>query len=170
MMKRTLGIGSLALWAALVIGPAPSATAAEMKILTDEQIENKLFAKSKAISPVRRRAIDMPAVTFEYNSSVLTKAARRQLSVLGRVLSKPAFRGNKFVIGGHTDARGGEAYNKRLSQRRAKAVVEFLASNYGIAKKVLTPVGYGESRLLPNLSPSADNQRRAEIVNLGKGK
>lgn len=170
MMKRTLAIGSLALLAVLVIGPAPSATAAEAKLLTVEQIENKLFAKSKSISPVRRRAIDMPAVTFEYNSSVLTKAARRQLSVLGRVLSKPAFRGNKFVIGGHTDARGGEAYNKRLSQRRAKAVVEFLASNYGIAKKSLTPIGYGESRLLPNLSPSADDQRRAEIINLGKGK
>ena len=170
MMERTLRFGFLALWAALVIGPTPSATAAEAKLLTDEQIENRLFAKSKAISPVRRRAIDMPAVTFEYNSAVLTKAARRQLSVLGRVLSKPAFRGNKFVIGGHTDASGSEAYNKRLSQRRAKAVVEFLTSNYGIDETSLTPVGYGESRLLKNLSPSADNQRRAEIINLGKGK
>ena len=170
MMERTLGFGFLALWAALVIGPASSANAAEMKIFTDEQIENKLFAKSKAISPVRRRAIDMPAVTFEFNSAVLTKQARRQLSVLGRVLSKPAFRGNKFAIGGHTDARGSESYNKRLSQRRAKAVVEFLASNYGIDEKSLTPIGYGESRLLPNLSSSADNQRRAEIINLGKGK
>ncbi len=170
MMERTLGFGFVALWAALVIGPAPSANAAEMKILTDEQIENKLFAKSKAISPVRRRAIDMPAVTFEFNSAVLTKKARRQLNVLGRVLSKPAFKGNKFVIGGHTDAVGGESYNKRLSQYRAKAVVEFLVSKYGIEEKSLTAVGYGESRLLPNLSPTADNQRRAEIVNLGKGK
>ena len=170
MMERTLGFGFLALWAALVIGPAPSANAAEMKIFTDEQIENKLFAKSKAISPVRRRAIDMPAVTFEFNSAVLTKQARRQLSVLGRVLSKPAFRGNKFVIGGHTDAVGGESYNKRLSQRRAQAVVEYLVIQHGIEKQFLAPVGYGESRLLKNLSPNADNQRRAEIVNLGKGK
>ncbi len=170
MMERTLGFGFLALWAALVIGPAPSANAAEMKIYTDEQIENKLFAKSKAISPVRRRAIDMPAVTFEFNSANLTKQALRQLSVLGRVLSKPAFRGNKFVIGGHTDAVGGESYNKQLSQRRAQAVVEYLVTQHGIEKQFLAPVGYGESRLLKNLSPSADNQRRAEIVNLGKGK
>ncbi len=170
MMERTLGFGFLALWAALVIGPAPSANAAEMKIYTDEQIENKLFAKSKAISPVRRRAIDMPAVTFDFNSANLTKQARRQLSVLGRVLSKPAFRGNKFVIGGHTDAVGGESYNKQLSQRRAQAVVEYLVTQHGIEKQFLAPVGYGESRLLQNLSPSADNQRRAEIINLGKGK
>lgn len=170
MMERTLGFGFLALWAALVIGPAPSADAAEMKIFTDEQIENKLFAKSKAISPVRRRAIDMPAVTFEFNSAKLTKQALRQLSVLGRVLSKPAFRGNKFIIGGHTDAVGGESYNTRLSQRRAQAVVEYLVTQHGIEKQFLAPVGYGESRLLKNLSPSADNQRRAEIVNLGKGK
>lgn len=170
MMERTLGFGFLALWAALVIGPAPSADAAEIKIFTDEQIENKLFAKSKAISPVRRRAIDMPAVTFEFNSAKLTKQALRQLSVLGRVLSKPAFRGNKFIIGGHTDAVGGESYNTRLSQRRAQAVVEYLVTQHGIEKQFLSPVGYGESRLLKNLSPSADNQRRAEIVNLGKGK
>ncbi len=168
MMVRSIYVGAIAMLAAVLFGPVNMANA-QTRILTGEQIENKLFAKSKAISPVRRKAVDMNAVTFEYNSATLTGPARRQLDVLGRVLSKPAFRGNKFVIGGHTDDSGSEAYNKTLSQRRAQSVVQYLTRNYEIKKSALTPVGYGESRLISSLNPDDPSQRRAEIINIGKG-
>lgn len=46
-------------------------------------------------------------------------------------------------LSAHTDYRGAEAYNKKLSQKRAESVVKYLI-NHGIAPDRLTPVGYGE--------------------------
>lgn len=46
-------------------------------------------------------------------------------------------------LSAHTDFRGSDAYNKRLSQLRAESCVNYLI-NHGIAKERLTPVGYGE--------------------------
>lgn len=168
MTDRSIYFGAIAVLAAVLFSPVKTAHA-QMRILTDEQIENKLFAKSKAISPVRRKSVDMHAVTFEYNSATLTQPARKQLDVLGRVLSKPKFRGNKFVVGGHTDSTGSEGYNKSLSQRRAQSVVRYLTKNYGIKEAALTPVGYGETRLISSINPDDASQRRAEIINIGKG-
>lgn len=167
MKYISLCFGSFAILAALAISTAGPAMAAE-QILTIEQIEHKLFAKSKGISPARRTAIDMPAVTFEFNSANLTGSARRQLDVLGRVLSKRVFSGNKFIVGGHTDAVGRAEYNKNLSQKRAESVIKYLVSRHGLEQENLTAVGYGESRLLEKLDPNGDGQRRAEIINLGK--
>lgn len=48
-------------------------------------------------------------------------------------------------LSAHTDYRGAEAYNKKLSQKRAESVVMYLI-NHGIAPDRLTPVGYGEEK------------------------
>ncbi len=72
----------------------------------------------------------------------------------------------QIIIEGHTDSRGKEAYNQQLSQRRAKAVREYLVANYPIDAKRLIAVGKGE------LMPVADNateagrgeNRRVEII------
>lgn len=48
-------------------------------------------------------------------------------------------------LSAHTDYRGAEDYNKKLSQKRAESVVKYLI-NHGIAPDRLTPVGYGEEK------------------------
>ena len=48
-------------------------------------------------------------------------------------------------LSAHTDYRGAEDYNKKLSQKRAESVVNYLI-NHGIAADRLTPVGYGEEK------------------------
>ncbi len=169
MRYATNAISCLAALGVLLISPVVVADDPTQGLLTAEQIELRLFAKKKAISAVRRQSVDMNSVQFEINSNKLTATALRQLDVLGSVLSKPAFSGSKFVIGGHTDATGSDTHNKLLSQRRAEAVVGYLVSRHGIAKKSLIPVGYGESRLLPGLSPNSQANRRAEVINIGIG-
>jgi outer membrane protein OmpA-like peptidoglycan-associated protein/outer membrane scaffolding protein for murein synthesis (MipA/OmpV family) len=72
----------------------------------------------------------------------------------------------QIVIEGHTDSRGREVYNQRLSERRARSVRQYLIDNYSIEAKRLVAVGRGESM------PVADNateegryqNRRVEIV------
>mgnify|MGYP002621473223 FL=1 len=48
-------------------------------------------------------------------------------------------------LSAHTDYRGSAAYNKRLSQRRAESVVNYL-TEHGIEKDRLSPVGYGKEK------------------------
>lgn len=52
----------------------------------------------------------------------------------------------KVQIDGHADSTGPEAYNQKLSERRAKAVKNYLVSEVGIAADRLTTVGYGEMK------------------------
>lgn len=55
------------------------------------------------------------------------------------------------VVEGHTDSVGTDAYNQRLSERRANAVRDLLVNQYGVDASRVDAVGYGESR------PVADN-------------
>ncbi|SFD78243.1 OmpA family protein [Phytopseudomonas straminea] len=55
------------------------------------------------------------------------------------------------VVEGHTDSVGTDAYNQKLSERRANAVREVLVNQYGVGGTRVNAVGYGESR------PVADN-------------
>ena len=57
----------------------------------------------------------------------------------------------KAVVEGHTDARGSDAYNQRLSERRAGAVADYMAKG-GVERSRLSTRGYGESK------PVADNK------------
>ena len=50
----------------------------------------------------------------------------------------------KVQVEGHTDAVGSDAYNQRLSERRSKSVVEYLAS-HGVSRSRLVAKGLGES-------------------------
>ncbi|MEW6263658.1 MAG: OmpA family protein [Thermodesulfobacteriota bacterium] len=59
------------------------------------------------------------------------------------------------VVEGHTDSRGGEAYNLKLSQNRAEAVRKYLIEKFNIAPARLKAVGYGLSK------PVADNKTDA---------
>ncbi len=62
-------------------------------------------------------------------------------------------------LSSHTDTRAGDEFNMALSQRRAKAAVEYLISQ-GIAKERLRHKGYGETRLIvPNAKSEAEHQR-----------
>ncbi|MDD1507649.1 MULTISPECIES: OmpA family protein [unclassified Pseudomonas] len=55
------------------------------------------------------------------------------------------------TVEGHTDSVGTDAYNQKLSERRANAVREVLVNQYGVGADRVNSVGYGESR------PVADN-------------
>ncbi len=52
----------------------------------------------------------------------------------------------RVEIQGHTDNIGSDAYNQKLSERRAQSVVTYLVQNFGIDISRLTAKGYGESK------------------------
>jgi outer membrane protein OmpA-like peptidoglycan-associated protein len=137
---------------------------AEIKILTADQIAFQLSQrKSIAISGQVVRRVDLPTVTFEYNSDKLTPQAQAQLDELARALNYEDFKGIPFRVSGHTDATGSERYNQGLSERRARAAMSYLASGHSLDPAKIEWVGLGESEPDPQYGPTAPEQRRVAI-------
>jgi peptidyl-prolyl cis-trans isomerase SurA len=87
-------------------------------------------------------------------------------SVLRSELADLAFKLNpgELIIEGHTDPRGSDELNKRLSEQRAGAVAKHLVSAYGVDPKVLKPVGRGKENLRDAANPDSEVNRRVELV------
>jgi outer membrane protein OmpA-like peptidoglycan-associated protein len=105
---------------------------------------------------------------FDTDSATLKPGAYRQLNKIANVLkSDPSTR---IVVNGHTDNRGSEAYNMRLSQRRAESVRNALVQA-GVEPSRIEAVGYGESQPLvsENTSGAWQQNRRVEIEVIPSG-
>ena len=105
----------------------------------------------------------MLRIEFAFDSSELTVRAMRDLDGVASALNDPELTAARLTLEGHTDATGAAAYNLRLSERRAEAVVTYLAGQ-GVSRGRLRAVGFGEDRLLPAYAPTDERQRRVEIV------
>ena len=82
-------------------------------------------------------------IFYDFDKATLRPESETALNTLVNLLKE-----NQNVtieLSAHTDYLGSDAYNKRLSQRRADAVVAYLTA-HGIARDRLTPVGYGKER------------------------
>jgi outer membrane protein OmpA-like peptidoglycan-associated protein len=110
-------------------------------------------------------AIDLE-VNFAYNSAVVGAQAIDALTKLGAALRDPRLKGAMVLLAGHTDAKGGDSYNKDLSDRRADAVKQFLVTTFHLPAENLIAVGYGKERLKNAADPYAAENRRVQVVNM----
>ena len=105
-------------------------------------------------------------IQFDYNSAEISKASLPSVQELGKALSNASLKGSTFVLVGHTDAIGGEAYNQDLSERRADTIKRYLTEKYGINGTDLVTVGYGKSKPKDPNAPMDPINRRVEVVNM----
>ncbi len=103
-------------------------------------------------------------VLFAFDSYELTPQAIEQLHPLGMALQSSELTGLSFLVEGHTDAVGTDAYNMTLSEKRAMSIKSHLVRNYEIPSDHLEAVGMGESRLLTPEQPADGSNRRVRIV------
>lgn len=104
-------------------------------------------------------------VNFDFDSATLREDGKMPLRNLATALSDARLSGLRFMVEGHTDAKGSTSYNDALSARRAKAVVSFLASE-GISVERLESVGKGFRELLEPTDPQSPLNRRVRILTL----
>ena len=100
----------------------------------------------------------MDNVTFDFDKADITKESESVLDEVANVLKK--FTDKKFMICGHTDARGSDSYNERLSEARAKAVRDALVKR-GVPEDMLFHKGFGRRTALVPASAD-DNTRRGD--------
>jgi outer membrane protein OmpA-like peptidoglycan-associated protein len=104
-------------------------------------------------------------IQFDYNSAEISKSSTEAVRQLGQALSDPSLHGSTFVVAGHTDGIGGDAFNQDLSERRADTIKRYLVQNYHIAAAELITVGYGKTKLKDAQDPTDPINRRVQVVN-----
>jgi outer membrane protein OmpA-like peptidoglycan-associated protein len=105
-------------------------------------------------------------IQFDYNSAEITTTSMPSVQALGKALSNASLKGSTFVVAGHTDAIGSEAYNQDLSERRADTIKRYLSEKYGIAGTDLVTVGYGKTKPKDPNAPMDPINRRVQVVNM----
>jgi outer membrane protein OmpA-like peptidoglycan-associated protein len=156
----------------LSVGPPadPAALAAEGKFVQTIRGRNTRslsFSEREEIASIvkDKPKIDLE-INFDYNSADISAKSLASVQALGRALTNADLRGSTFVVAGHTDAAGGEAYNQDLSERRADSIKRYLVDKYGINGTDLVTVGYGKSKLKDPNQPMAEANRRVQVVNM----
>lgn len=101
-------------------------------------------------------------ILFETDKSEITEAYVGEVERAAKFLKRYA--NVNAVIEGHTDSTASDAYNQKLSERRATAVKDMLVSRYGIAPSRLSAVGYGESRPIASNATKEGKAQNRRVV------
>jgi len=148
----------------------PAASAAETRLL--KSVRGR---PSRSLSATEREEIatiaqDKPnidlEINFDYNSANISAKSLPSVQALGKALTNPDLKGSTFLVAGHTDAAGSDAYNQDLSERRADSIKRYLTTKYSIADADLVTVGYGKTKLKDPANPLAGVNRRVQVVNM----
>lgn len=134
--------------------------AAETKQMEMQMVD----AKKMQLSIAETGRVALYGIYFDYDSVKIKPQSKATLDEIAKLLKNQA--NLKIIIVGHTDYMGGYDYNMGLSKRRAKAVMNALINDYGIAGTRLKSDGVGY------LAPAATNltdagraqNRRVELV------
>jgi len=169
---RALAPAKKPLTRGLSVGPQadPAATAAEgrfVQTIRDRATRSLSVTEREEIATIAKDKpnIDLE-ITFDYNSADISAKSLPSVQALGKALTNPDLKGSTFIVAGHTDAAGAEAYNQDLSERRADSIKRYLTDKFGIAGTDLVTVGYGKSKLKDPGNPMAEANRRVQVVNM----
>jgi outer membrane protein OmpA-like peptidoglycan-associated protein len=122
-------------------------------------------AQSAPVPDISNAGINF-VINFDYDSAAIRPDSLSTLINLGKALSDPSFKGQTFLVAGHTDAKGSREYNQQLSQRRSEAVRDFLASAFNIDKSRLIALGFGKDQLKNPADPEGGENRRVQVARI----
>ena len=124
-------------------------------------------AAQSAQAPTKATAAIAINIVFDFNSDKLTPLGVQVLDNLGQALKSERLKGQRFLLEGHTDSKGTDAYNMALSERRAQAAKNYLVSKHSIDQGRIATVGKGKFEPLDPANPEAAMNRRVQVMNLG---
>ena len=83
-------------------------------------------------------------VLFNFDKATIRRKAESTLKDVSRVIDK--YQAKNVLIEGHTDEKGSNKYNQKLSKARAQSVKNWLVENANIDKKIIQAKGWGETK------------------------
>ena len=131
---------------------------AAQKAATDQALKDNEALRAE-LAKRKSSVVSSSAIFFNFDSARLTDRAKSAMQILKETIAA-APKDQVFTIVGHADAKtGAAAYNQKLSEKRAKAVYDYLVEQ-GVNKDQLTWKGVGSSE---NIFP-VNNTNRVVIV------
>ncbi|MBB3773965.1 outer membrane protein OmpA-like peptidoglycan-associated protein [Angulomicrobium tetraedrale] len=106
-------------------------------------------------------------IQFALNSSIIRPESYGTLGSIADAMHHPILWNYKFVVVGNTDATGTRAYNLKLSQERADAIVQALVTLFRVSPDRLQALGLGQEALQVPGKPDDPINRRVQIFNIG---
>jgi len=150
----------------------PGRPAAAAPAAAPAQAGARAVPQQRFVQPQRtqRFAVAQPgrsnlAINFVTGSASLADSGKHQADKFLQALAAPQLAGKRYKVIGHTDAVGNRAYNVDLSQRRARAVVDYLVAQ-GANRSQFDIEGKGFDDPLNRANPKAAENRRVEFVKL----
>tara|TARA_R110002050_G_scaffold48356_3_gene112593 strand:- start:170029 stop:172191 length:2163 start_codon:yes stop_codon:yes gene_type:complete len=109
------------------------------------------------------KKLKMNMIFFNFNTSFIRKDATQELDKLVEVMNE--YPEMVIKIESHTDSRGPSAYNKYLSDKRAKSSRDYIISKGIAASRIESAIGYGEDRLLNECDGSVKCTKQQHELN-----
>ncbi|WFR98139.1 OmpA family protein (plasmid) [Rhizobium tumorigenes] len=106
-------------------------------------------------------------IDFVNDSVAIEPKSYRTLGLIADALHHPNLWAYKFLIVGHASATGGEKHNFDLSEKRADAIKEALATTFAVQPERLYSVGVGEYFPIDAAKAESADNRRVQLFNLG---
>ena len=171
--SKVIFMRTLLLSTALVAASALAASAQSQTPYSADDVANFLvdsadlglnrgicIGTAEECAPPKPAGMDM-MINFELDSAELTPEAKQSLAVVAQAFEDERLQKARFMIEGHTDARGTENYNGNLSDDRAASVKSYLIG-LGVSEERLSAMGFGESA--PRTADPLDPEnRRVEL-------
>jgi outer membrane protein OmpA-like peptidoglycan-associated protein len=140
----------------------------QFKMVRDKPAASPGSSPAPAVRPAAAQASASLMITFETGSAKLTQMSRKILDSVAQALNSEKLAKFKFNIEGHADPTGLADKNLKLSEERAVAVSQYLASTHSVDAARLIAIGKGSSELLNHANPTAPENRRVRIVNISQ--
>jgi OOP family OmpA-OmpF porin len=107
----------------------------------------------------------MVLIEFDFDKADVKPQYHGEIEKVANFLK--AYPDTTGIVEGHTDSKGSDAYNMKLSQRRAASVEKYLVEKFNIDAARLSTVGYGESKpVASNKTEAGRQQNRRVVVNV----
>jgi outer membrane protein OmpA-like peptidoglycan-associated protein len=107
-------------------------------------------------------------IDFENDSIAIEPKSYRTVGLIADALHHPNLMFYSFLVVGHTSSTGNAKHNLKLSQARADAITEALATTFAIPRNRLYSVGVGQEMPVDPANPKAADNRRVQLINLGR--
>lgn len=145
--------------------PEPKAEEPVIILVSEPKAEEKVIVlASEPKIEERVIVLALEDIHFDFDKSTLTKEAQVILKRNIQILKENPKA--KVRIAGYTSASGTEDYNQKLSERRAKAVEEYLIKEGVVAPDMLTTIGYGKTRPAMHEAAPKDLYSKAAKANM----
>lgn len=128
--------------------------------------ENHGLEQVSAVQTVPKQLSIALRVEFEWNSFRLTPEAKQVIDRVADVLKDDLMNEQVIEVIGHADSTGPEHYNLSLSEKRSRAVQQYLMEHHKIGASRLYSIGKGESEPLDPENSASGINRRVEFKNI----